>query len=192
MRVNVNRSKRSKMTTESALIIAVPEAEPLVKAFRDRFDASAAAGVPAHITILYPFIPPDKITPEALAELHDLFAQFQAFEFALPETRRFPDVFYLTPSPAEPFKALTQAIVERYPAYPPYGGAFAEVIPHLTIADVDEPDQLETVERDFLNRHGAQLPVKAQASEILLLDNTSGRWEMRQAFDLAASKASSK
>ena len=49
------------MEIESALIIAVPEAEPLVKALRERFDWSAAQGVPAHITILYPFIPPEKL-----------------------------------------------------------------------------------------------------------------------------------
>ena len=78
------------MTIESALIIAVPEAEPLVKALRDQFDWSAAQGVPAHITIDYPFIPPDQITPEVLADLREFFAQFAAFEFTLPETRHFP------------------------------------------------------------------------------------------------------
>jgi hypothetical protein len=35
-----------------------------------------------------------------------------------------------------------------------------------------------------MNQHGAQLPVKARAYEVLLLDNTSGRWETRQAFRL--------
>ena len=40
------------MKIESALIIAVPEAEPLVKAWRERFDYSAGVGVPAHITLL--------------------------------------------------------------------------------------------------------------------------------------------
>ena len=99
------------MKIESALIIAVPEVEPLVKALRERFDWSAAQGVPAHITILYPFIPPDKVTPDVLANLREFFAQFSAFEFTLPETRRFPSVLYLAPSPAEPFKALTQAVV---------------------------------------------------------------------------------
>ncbi len=147
---------------ESALIIAVPEAEPLVKALRERFDWSAAQGVPAHITILYPFIPPDKITPEVLAELREFFAQFAAFEFTLPETRRFPAVLYLAPSPAEPFKALTQAVVERYPDYPPYGGEYAEVTPHLTIADRLEAAQLDDFEREFMQQHGAQLPVKTQ------------------------------
>jgi hypothetical protein len=92
---------------------------------------------------------------------------------------------YLAPSPAEPFKALTHAVVERYPDYPPYGGAFPEVIPHLTIADVDEAAQLDDIERDFMQQHGAQLPVKAKANEVLLIENSSGRWKVRQAYELA-------
>jgi hypothetical protein len=175
------------MKFESALIVAMPEAELLVKALRDQFDSSAAAGVPAHITILYPFMPPHTITSEVLVELHDLFAQFAAFEFALTETRRFPEVLYLAPSPAEPFKALTQAVVERYPDYPPYDGEYAvsDLTPHLTIADRLEAAQLDDLEREFMQQHGAQLPVKAKANEVVLIDNASGRWETRQAFKLA-------
>ena len=46
------------MTGESALLVAVPAAEPAVAAHRSRLDTSAAVGVPAHITVLYPFLPP--------------------------------------------------------------------------------------------------------------------------------------
>ena len=174
------------MKIESALIVAVPEAEPLVKEWRDRFDSSAAVGVPAHITLLYPFMPPHEITSDVLAGLRQIFAHFAAFEFTLPELRRFPKVLYLAPSPAEPFKALTHAVVQRYPDYPPYGGGYSEVIPHLTIADVEEAGQLDAIERDFIRQHGAQLPVKASATEVLLIENTtSGRWETRQTFQLA-------
>ena len=173
------------MKIESALIIAVPEAEPLVKEWRERFDSSAAAGVPAHITILYPFMPPGKITSALAAELRAFFAQCAAFEFTLPKLRRFPEVLYLAPAPAEPFKALTQVVVGRYPDYPPYGGGYSEVIPHLTIADVDEARQLDDIEREFINQHGAQLPVNAKSSEVLLIENTSGRWEVRETFELA-------
>jgi 2'-5' RNA ligase len=175
------------MKIESALGIAVPEAEPLVKEWRDRFDSSAAAGVPAHITILYPFVPPSEITAKVLAELREFFAQFTAFEFTLSELRRFPTVLYLAPSPAEPFKALIGAVVKRYPDCPPYGGEFSvsEVIPHLTIAAVDEAKQLDDIEREFTNRHGAQLPIKARVHEVLLIENSSGRWETRQVFKLA-------
>jgi hypothetical protein len=175
------------MEIESALIIAVPEAEPLVQELRQRFDWSAAQGVPAHITILYPFISPDKITPEVLAELREFFAQFAAFEFTLPETRRFPTVLYLAPSPAEPFKALTQAVVERYPAYPPYDGkvAVSDLTPHLTMADQITVEQIDDLEREFMQQHGAQLPVRAKASEVLLIENSSERWETRQVFGLS-------
>ncbi len=174
---------------ESALIIAVPEAEPIIRGWRERFDWSAGVSVPAHITIDYPFIPPDKLTPEVLADLREFFAQFAAFEFTLSETRRFPTVLYLAPSPDVPFKALTQAAVERYPDYPPYGGEYAEWIPHLTIADRLEAAQLGDFEREFLNQHGAQLPVKAKASEVRLIDNTSGRWETRLSFRLATNSS---
>jgi hypothetical protein len=175
------------MEFESALIVAVPEAEPLVKALRERFDPSAAVGVPAHITILYPFVPPGEITPAVVDELRQFFASFAAFDFVLPELRRFPTVLYLAPAPAEPFKALIHAVVERYPDYLPYGGAFpvSQVIPHLTIADVDEAAQIEDIEREFTQQHAAQLPVKATANEVLLIENTSGRWETRQGFALA-------
>jgi hypothetical protein len=172
------------MEIESALIIAVPEAEPLVKVLRECFDWSAAQGVPAHITILYPFMPPDKITPEVLADLREFFAQFEAFEFALTETRRFPTVLYLAPSPDGPFKALTQAVVERYPDFPPYGGEYADVTPHLTIADRLEAEQLDDFEREFINQHGSQLPVRVKANEVVLIENTSGRWETRETFKL--------
>ena len=177
------------MKIESALIIAAPEAEPLVKAWRERFDSSAATGVPAHITILYPFMPPGEITSVVLAELREFFAQFAAFDFALTELQRFPTVLYLSPLPVEPFKDLISAVVERYPAYPPYGGAFSEVIPHLTIADVDQPEKLDDIEREFLQQHGAQLPVKACVHEVLLLENSSGRWETRQVFGLTGKSA---
>jgi hypothetical protein len=96
---------------------------------------------------------------------------------------------YLAPSPAEPFKALTQAVVERYPDYPPYGGEYAvsELTPHLTIADRLTIEQIDGIEREFMEQHGSQLPVKAKANEVVLIDNTSGRWETREVFRLAIS-----
>jgi len=40
---------------EVAIVVLVPEAETLVEPFRKIFDPSAAKGMPAHITINYPF-----------------------------------------------------------------------------------------------------------------------------------------
>ena len=47
---------------ESALIVPVPEVEPLVGLHRAALDPAAKLGVPAHVTIVYPFLPPEQIT----------------------------------------------------------------------------------------------------------------------------------
>jgi hypothetical protein len=59
----------------SGLIIEVPEAEPAVRQHRERLDASAPLGVPAHITVLFPFMPPEAIDAAAVTKLEELFAE---------------------------------------------------------------------------------------------------------------------
>ena len=54
---------------ESAVLLAVPEAEPLVHEWRAVGDPSAAHGVPAHVTLLYPFLPSDQLDDGVIAEL---------------------------------------------------------------------------------------------------------------------------
>ena len=97
-------------SAESALVVLVPEAEAVVKPFRDRYDPSAAAGMHAHITLLYPFKVPDEIDDNALGKLRDGFARFEPARFALSAIRRFPEVVYLAPEPGDPFRQLTLAI----------------------------------------------------------------------------------
>ena len=120
---------------ESALVIVVPEAEPLVSDWRAQYDWSAQRGVPAHITLLYPFVPTEKVDDELLSQLRDLFGSEEAITFELPRVARFPEVAWLAPEPTEPFKALTDLITARFPDYPPYEGAHDVVIPHLTVAE---------------------------------------------------------
>ena len=52
--------------SESCLLVPVPDAEPAVGRLRGRLDRAAAWGVPAHVTILYPFVLPDAITSEVI------------------------------------------------------------------------------------------------------------------------------
>ena len=65
------------LPVELSLMIVVPEAERLVKPFREKYDPSAAVGVPAHITLLYPFKPPAEINETVLDNLNQCFAHFQ-------------------------------------------------------------------------------------------------------------------
>ena len=87
----------------SGLIIEVPEAEPAVRHHREHLDASAPLGIPAHITILFPFMPPETIGPLALAELEDLFAAAGRFRFQLNRTGWFGDnALWLPPATPDP------------------------------------------------------------------------------------------
>ena len=167
----------------SALIVPVPEAEPLVHAWRARYDPSAAMGVPAHITLLVPFLPPDRIDGQVVEELRSFFAGAAPFSFRLARLARFPEVLYLAPEPDVPFTQLITALARRYPETPPYGGAFEEVIPHLTIAHSTEPGVLD----DIANALAGFAPIKAFATEAWLLEqDQNGYWRMRYHFPLGA------
>jgi 2'-5' RNA ligase len=171
-------------SAESALVVLVPEAEALVKPFRDQYDPSAAVGVPAHITLLYPFKPPDEVSDAVLDDLRGGFARFEPFRFALASIRRFPVVLYLAPEPDDPFRRLTSAIWEWYPETPPYGGKWPKIVPHLSVANLADGQQLERIAGEFARAARQKLPIGATAAEIALMDNRSGRWQIRATFRL--------
>lgn len=163
---------------ESTLVILVPEAEELVSPFRDRYDPAAAVGVPAHVTLIYPFKPPDELRPPVIDGLRQCFAGFPAFDFVLARLQRFPQVLYLAPEPAEPFREVTKAIWKRHPETPPYGGLYPDIVPHLTLADRIESDAtLDRIETEVIEAARNRLPVRARAAEVALLENRTGRWQ---------------
>jgi len=169
----------------SVLLVLVPEADALVKSFRDRYDPSAAAGMPAHITLLYPFKSPDELDEAVLDDLRHCFESYAPIKFSLGSIRRFPvEVLYLAPEPAEPFRQLTLAIWDRYPETPPYSGKWPDIVPHLSVAWLTDERQLEDVTNDFVAAAQEKLPIVAKATEVALMDNRSGRWQVRAMFTL--------
>ena len=108
---------------KSGLIVEIPQAEPIVSQLRERLDPSARLGVKAHITVLFPFIPPARLDVAVLGQLERLFAAVPRFAFRLDRTRWFDDqVVWLAPSDPGPFQTLTQRVIESFPAYRPYDG----------------------------------------------------------------------
>jgi len=170
----------------TALIVLVPEAETLVQEFRDRYDPSAAEGMPAHITVLSPFKYAGEIGREVVDALQALFSQHSRFSFTLEEPRRFPSALYLAPRPDAPFAELTQTVAERYPETPPYGGAFSTVVPHLTIAQVEDPQQLEKIGDEFACASRGNLPIHSRVEKVWLVQKQRGWWQLRCSFALKA------
>ena len=118
---------------DSAFIVHIPEAEACVGALRERFDASARLGVPAHITILVPFMSPDQIDEAVLGRVQQAFDTVPAFAFALTRLGRFSATAYFAPEPEASFVAFTRSLFQRFPAYPPFGGRFDSIIPRREI-----------------------------------------------------------
>jgi hypothetical protein len=174
-------------SSETALVVLVPEAEAVVKPFRDQYDPSAAAGVPAHITSLYPFKAPYEVDDTVLGKLRDCFAALEPIPFSLGKIQRFPtEVLYLAPEPNEPFRQLTLAIWNLFPETPPYSGKWPDIIPHLSVAWVRNEQHLTAITNDFTKATQGKLPIHAIASRVALLENPSGRWRLKAMFSLGS------
>ena len=168
---------------ESAFFVPVPEAEPWVRFLRERYDPVASLGVPAHITVLVPFMSPELITEPVLAKIIDIIQPIKSFEFTLQRVARFPETVYLIPEPAEPFISLTAALVREFPDYPPYSGRFPEVAPHLTVADRSaELSSVAEVELAVIMKERG--PIHAKCDLIELFENSGGRWRRAHSFPL--------
>lgn len=157
----------------------------MVGRLRARLDRAASRGIPAHVTILYPFVPPGQITAAVLGKVAAAVASVQSFGCQFAATGWFGDqVVWLAPEPASPFRALTAAVHAVFPQCPPFGGAFAEVIPHLTIGDRPDrgPGVLRAAEAEVL----AALPVRTHVSRAWLMTGTQapGSWQLRATFPL--------
>lgn len=167
----------------SAFIVPVPQAEPLVGDLRLRFDATAALGVPAHITVLVPFMDPRQITPAVLERAQRTLDRVAAFSFSLGAVGRFPATAYAVPEPSGPFVRMTRALMEAFPDFPPYGGAHEEIVPHLTVADGDASEAV-AVAAELQARLDACGAVMAGCSSVVLIENSTGRWKELHVFHL--------
>jgi 2'-5' RNA ligase len=173
------------MSNDTALICRVPEAERYISRYRERYDPSARRNVPAHVTILYPFVPLANVDDAVLARLREIAAGVRCFDYRLAQTQRFPVALYLAPDPDRSFAELTDAVWRAFPEYPPFEGKFDVVVPHVTVAHGDEPQlcEIEVELRIALPAGG----VRARCSEMVLIENSSGRWEEMRCFALGAS-----
>jgi 2'-5' RNA ligase len=172
--------------TESSLLIVFPAAEIAVGPYRARYDKAAQVGVPAHITVAYPFKPADQLTETDHATLCNLFARMPRFRVTGAATEWFgDDVVFVSPQDAQPIVSLTRAVEAAFPEFPIYGGSFDDVVPHLTIGHNQPPNLLREAER-AVQRH---LPV---VQEVLTVDLWSGpalasgrgHWHLERSYAL--------
>lgn len=165
---------------QTALVLTIPEAEAAVGRWRRRYDPVTVLGVPAHVTVLFPWAPLARVGPDDRPGLAGICAATAPIDITFSRLGRFPRTLWLDPEPPEPIRALTEAVTQRWPAYPPYGGEFADPVAHLTIADQQDLDGLDHV----VEAVEAHLPVRAHVAELTLLTLRARRWTVDSAFRL--------
>jgi 2'-5' RNA ligase len=155
-------------------------------------DPAAGFGLPAHVTVLYPFGPLDELNTTVIAQLRRLFAAKQPFAVDFRHTRWFgDDVVWLAPEDSGPFVAMTEAVVAAYPVWQPYEGAFETVIPHLTVACSEAAGGLASVAelRAAEAALFARLPLRDTADRVLLMagKREPNSWRVLEEFRFAVS-----
>jgi hypothetical protein len=163
----------------SAVLLCVPEAEPLVRAWRSTGDPSASRGVPAHVTLLGPFLPSAAVDAGVLAELAWFFAGVDAFPLRFGAVGSFDDegVVYLDPD-GSALDDLSAALARRWPECPPYEGRHEHPHAHLTVVHCDDV-ALRARAREAV---AGGLPLVARAEQAALWVCEDDRWSEHTTF----------
>jgi 2'-5' RNA ligase len=159
---------------ESVVLVPVLDAGGLVEELRLQHDPSAKAGVPPHVTLMFPFLPPGELTEAKFRALEAVIGGEDRFEFSLSRVSEFAQgVVYLEPEPAEPFIRLTRKIGEVFGLLP-FGGEFGDTaVPHLTVT---VPESRMTRDQIAMQLDPL-LPIRVAADRAwLMVGSTPRKW----------------
>lgn len=121
------------MADATNLALLVPEAEPLLAIANAHMPAEKQLKAPAHITLIYPFMPSELISDEVVTSLAEFLDGFAPLSFDLNVGWFGREVLLLVPTPSADLVELTEALVRRWPEYPYYGGVYGSIEPHLSL-----------------------------------------------------------
>lgn len=152
-------------------MVAVTQQIEALTAIRTSCDPSATSGEPAHVTVLYPFVPLARVDDELTDRLRSIASGVSPFDVVFDRVAAFADeTFYLAPADPTPFLLLTERFSRAYPSYPPYGGRFNDVVPHLTVAQGEPTDALRSALRTLEGR----LPIHVRVETLDLAVSGDG------------------
>ena len=169
---------------DSALIIRV-ELPPGLEALRRRHVADAVEGVPAHVTLLYPFAEPTSLFDAIHERVAAIVAGHRAWSMTLAGCGRWPDTLYATVEPDAAVRALQGELAGAFPSLPLYGDPGLPFEPHVTVVEgpgVSDPAVAE-------DPAWAELPIDEHVADVQLIVRTAGRWRVDRGFPLAGATA---
>jgi 2'-5' RNA ligase len=119
----------------TVMIVAPHDVQAIAVPILRQYAPETLIRVPAHITLLYPFVPVEHLD-NACVMLQEVCAEIPPFEITLSGYDSFPGIAFMKLADPEPIRAVFRRIFEAFPDYPPYGGRFGnELNPHMTVAE---------------------------------------------------------
>ena len=154
---------------------------------RRRRVGNAAVGVPAHMTLLHPFIEPEDLDPSVRRRLLEVAATHRPFDYRQARQAEWPDAIYVAVEPVRPFVLLHRDLQAAFPDWPIYGAeSDFEFEPHITIAD--RAGKLGPGVRE--DRAWGALPRRAHTNAIdVIATGPEGRWRLVWRIPLGGSPA---
>ncbi|MFC1959858.1 2'-5' RNA ligase family protein [Chloroflexota bacterium] len=134
----------------SAVIIpAPPEVVSFAEQLRQLYGKNHEH-VPPHITVLWPFVTlgsvdmgvDDQLLALTSTQLQAICQDIEPFSLTLDRYGIFGgdvNILYLALRDPQPFITFYERLRAVFPEYPLYGGQFAEVTPHLTLIEAEQP-----------------------------------------------------
>jgi 2'-5' RNA ligase len=178
--------RHRELSLRTAVTIVLDDARDQLEPVRAELDPNAvAAGIPLHVTLLFPFVPPEAVDETVIRSLEELFAARAPLTLTLVELDEFPGVVYAVPEPGNELKQWVAKLTERFPEYPPYGGQFADVVPHATLGAWDEPQRRDEFVARARELTQGMFPLACAIDDVALLEEYApDRWRERRRFPL--------
>ena len=159
-----------RLSGATAVVVPALPAETLLGQYRCRLDPSAAQGVPAHVTVMYPFVPRERWENQAVeSRLCGILKKIECFSFWFRTIAEKEGLLYLPPEPGDEFRDLTAAVGSEF-GLVPYRGKYEDPIPHCTVSygqswEQESPSGQAEVKATL----EAGLPIQCQAREVWVM-----------------------
>jgi 2'-5' RNA ligase len=169
------------MNGQTGLVIPVQAADALLAAVGTRYPGTVREGVPAHVSLLYPFVAAAELDERVSGALGELVAEQAPMPVQLAECYHREGFVALRPDPIDGLRELISKTHRRWPDVVPYEGAYRDVEPHVTVALRCSEETAVTIEREVT----ARLPLSAELREAWLVA-FEGQWLVRGRFEFGA------
>jgi 2'-5' RNA ligase len=142
---------------------------------RRRSVPDAPAGLPAHLTLLYPFVDPSRLDASVRVTVGAVAARHAPFDYRLVAAARWPDTIYVAVEPTKPFVALQADLGAAFSEHPIYGEppGFA-FVPHVTVAEGDASENSRLLD----DPAWSSLPRAARAVALDVIADQGGGWRL--------------